>query len=44
MVLKLQWLVNSFKAIISFKNEDTKKGKISEDQIMKHLGLNKKVC
>jgi hypothetical protein len=47
VVMKPQWLADTFKAIISTKNEDDKEGKdgiLSLDQIVKRLGFDKELC
>ena len=44
VILKPQWLADSFKAILSFKNEGDKGGRVSKDQILKRLGFGEGVC
>ena len=45
VVLKPQWLADSFKSIISFKNQDEgKDGILSVDRIIQRLGFDKEEC
>jgi hypothetical protein len=47
VVLKPQWLADTFKAIISFKNTGDKKEKsgiLNKDQIIQRLGFEEEIC
>jgi hypothetical protein len=47
VVLKPQWLADTFKAIISFKNKgdkEQKNGILSRDEIIQRLGLDEEIC
>ena len=44
VVLKPQWLADSFKSILSFKNEGAKEGRVTRDQIIKRLRYGEGVC